>query len=201
MLFVITGPSGCGKTTLIKRLLKRMKDVQFSVSHTTRQKRDSEKEGRDYYFISNSEFERMIKSDRLVEWTNIHGNYYGTSRKEIEKKGVKGDLILDVDVHGAKNIKLKLKKAVFIFVLPPSFAELKRRLEARGEESRAVIKKRLELARKEIRSYPMFDYVILNDKLKDAVKELEAIILSFRCSLYCRRKEIMPILRSFSEEE
>lgn len=201
MLFVITGPSGCGKTTLIKKLLKKMKDVQFSVSHTTRQKRNSEREGRDYYFISKPEFEQMVKSDKLVEWTEIHGYYYGTSRREIEKKGGKEDLILDVDVHGARNIKSKLKKAVFIFVVPPSFDELRRRLEERGEESPGVINQRLELARREIRSYPMFDYVILNDKLDHAVKELEAIILSSRCRLNCRRKEIMPIIRSFSEED
>jgi guanylate kinase len=116
-------------------------------------------------------------------------------------KSSKGDLLLDVDVHGARNIKSKLKKAVFIFVLPPSFRELKKRLEARGEERPEAIKRRLELARKEIRSYPMFNYIILNDKLDPAVKELEAIILSSRCCLNCRRKEILPILRSFSEEE
>lgn len=201
MVFVITGPSGCGKTTLIKRLLKRMKDVQFSVSHTTRQKRNSEREGRDYYFISKPEFEKMIKDDKFLEWAEIHGNDYGTSRREIEMKGSKGDIVLDVDVHGARNIKSKLKKAVFIFVLPPSFNELRRRLEDRGDERPDAIKKRLELARREIRSYPMFNYVILNDKLDHAVKELVAIILSARCCLNCRRKEMMPILRSFSEEE
>jgi guanylate kinase len=201
MIFVITGPSGCGKTTLIKRLLKRMKDVQFSVSHTTRPKRDSEREGRDYYFVSKPEFEKMIKGDKLLEWAEIHGNYYGTSRREVGMKSSKGDLILDIDVHGARNIKSKLKKAVFIFVLPPSFHELRRRLEDRGDERADAIKKRLELARKEIRSYPMFNYIIINDKLDHALKELEAIILSSRCCLNCRRKEIMPILRSFSEEE
>ncbi len=201
MVFVITGPSGCGKTTLIKSLLKRMKDVQFSVSHTTRQKRNSEREGRDYYFISKPEFEKMIKADKLLEWAEIHGNDYGTSKREVEMKGSKGDLILDIDVRGARNIKSKLKKAVFIFVLPPSFPELRRRLEDRGDERPDAIERRLELARKEIRSYPMFNYVILNDKLGHAVKELEAIILSSRCCLNCRRKEMMPILRSFSEEE
>jgi guanylate kinase len=182
-------------------LLKRMKDVQFSVSHTTRPKRYSEREGRDYYFISKPEFEKMIKADKLLEWTEIHENYYGTSRREVEMKGSKGNLILDIDVHGARNIKSKLKKAVFIFVLPPSFHELRRRLEDRGDEKPDAVKKRLELARREIRSYPMFNYIILNDKLDHAVKELEAIILSSRCCLNCRRKEIMPILRSFSEEE
>jgi len=201
MIFVITGPSGCGKTTLICKLLKKMKDVQFSVSHTTRKKRNSEREGRDYYFVSKPEFEELVKSEKFVEWAVIHGNYYGTSKKEIEKKGGKGDLLLDVDVQGARQVKSKLKKAVFIFVLPPSFEELRRRVKERGEDSPEMIQKRLELARKDIRSYPMFDYIIVNDKLERAVEELEAIILSLRCRLDSRRKEIMPILRNFSEEE
>jgi guanylate kinase len=200
MIFVIAGPSGCGKTTLIRRVLRKMRDVRFSVSHTTRKKRNSEKEGRDYYFVSKSEFEQMIKLEKFIEWTSIHGNYYGTSRKEVEIKGTGGDLILDVDIHGAREIKSKLKKAVFIFILPPLFGELRRRLEERGEESADLIRKRLEIARKDIRSYPQFDYIIVNDKLETAVREVEAVILSTRCRLDSRRREIIPILQSFSEE-
>ena len=131
MLFVITGPSGCGKTTLVRLALKKVKDVQFSVSHTTRKKRNTEKEGRDYYFVSESEFKQMIKDEKLAEWAVIHGNYYGTSKREIEKKGVQGDLLLDIDVQGAQQIKSRLKRGVFIFILPPLFEELKRRLGSR----------------------------------------------------------------------
>lgn len=200
MLFVITGPSGCGKTTLVKQVMENVKDVQFSVSHTTRKKRNSEKEGRDYYFVTKSEFEQMIKEGKLAEWTVIHGNHYGTSKREIEKKGTRGDLLLDIDVQGAGQIKSKLKRGVFIFILPPLFEELKARLEKRGQESPDSIKERLEVARKDIRFYPDFDYIIINAKLKKASKELEAIILSVRCRLDIKKKEIVPILRSFSED-
>lgn len=200
MLFIITGPSGCGKTTLVKQVMENVKDVQFSVSHTTRKKRNSEKEGRDYYFVAKSEFEQMIKEEKLAEWTVIHGNHYGTSKREIEKKGTRGDLLLDIDVQGAGQIKSKLKRGVFIFILPPLFEELKARLEKRGQESPDSIKERLEVARKDIRFYPDFDYIIINAKLKKASKELEAIILSVRCRLDIKKKEIVPILRSFSED-
>jgi len=200
MLFVITGPSGCGKTTLVRHVMENVEGVQFSVSHTTRKKRDSEKEGRDYYFVSKSEFEQMIKEEKLAEWTVIHGNHYGTSKREIEKKGTMGDLLLDINVQGAEQIKSKLKRGVFIFVLPPLFEELKARLEERGQESPDSIKKRLEVARKDIRFYPDFDYIIINDELEKAVDELEAIVLSTRCRLDIKKKEIVPILRSFSED-
>lgn len=201
MLFVITGPSGCGKTTLVRHVIEKVKDLQFSVSHTTRKKRDSEKEGRDYYFVSKSEFEQMIKEEKLAEWAIIHGNHYGTSKREIEKKGTMGDLLLDINVQGAEQIKSKLKRGVFIFVLPPLFEKLKERLEERGQESPESIKKRLEVARKDIRFYPDFDYIIINDELEKAVNELEAIILSTRCRLDVKKKEIVPILRSFSEDK
>ena len=200
MLFIITGPSGCGKSTLVHRVLENVKNVRFSVSHTTRNKRDSEEEGKDYYFVSKSEFEQMIKDERLIEWTVFHGNHYGTSKREVEKKGSMGDLLLDIDVHGAEQVKSKLKKAVFIFILPPSFDELKRRLEARGQESAESIKERLDVARKDIRAYPHFDYIIINDDLEKAVLCLESIIRSMRCSLESKKKEIVPILQSFTED-
>ncbi|MCK4760300.1 MAG: guanylate kinase [Candidatus Aminicenantes bacterium] len=198
MLFIISGPSGCGKSTLVQRVIKKVDKLQFSVSHTTRDKRKSEKEGKDYYFVSKSEFKQMIDDDRMVEWTLFHGHYYGTSRREIEKKGAGDTLLLDIDVNGAEQIKSKLKKAVFIFILPPSFEELKRRLEARGPETAEYIEERLDVARKDIRAYPQFDFIVINDDLEKAVRSLECIIHGMRCSLDSRKKEIMPILRSFS---
>lgn len=198
MLFIISGPSGCGKSTLVQRVIKKVDNLQFSVSHTTRDKRKSEKEGKDYYFVSKSEFKQMIDDDRMVEWTLFHGHYYGTSRREIEKKGAGDTLLLDIDVNGAEQIKSKLKKAVFIFILPPSFEELKRRLEARGPETAEYIEERLDVARKDIRAYPQFDFIVINDDLEKAVRSLECIIHGMRCSLESRKKEIMPILRSFS---
>jgi len=112
MLFVITGPSGCGKSTLVKRVLTQVDSVDFSVSYTTRKKRTSEQEGKDYYFISKEEFKNMIKMDKLAEWAVVHGHYYGTSRREIEKKGAEKDLLLDIDVQGAQQIKARYKKAI-----------------------------------------------------------------------------------------
>ncbi|MGD8539346.1 MAG: guanylate kinase [Candidatus Aminicenantes bacterium] len=199
MLYVVSGPSGCGKSTLVRMVMRDIKDLEFSVSHTTRIKRETEREGKDYYFVTKEEFKEMIDANLFIEWAVVHGNYYGTSRREIERKTVQQSLILDIDVQGAQQIKEKHKKAIFVFVLPPRYNELKKRLENRGEDSPQTIKKRLEMARREIRSYPMFDYIIINDKLEGAAEELKSIIISQRCLLDVRQKEIVPILQSFSE--
>lgn len=201
MIFVITGTSGCGKTSLVRLVLGNLKDVQFAVSHTTREMRSSEEEGRDYYFVSDSEFKQIIKEEKFVEWATVHGNYYGTSRREIEKKGALGDLLLDIDVQGAQQVKSRIKKAVFIFILPPSFQELQRRIKGRGQDDAGSIQTRLDVACKEIRAYPGFDYVIINDQLDKAAKELESIIISTRCKLEYCKKEIAAVIRSFSEDE
>jgi len=200
MLFIISGPSGCGKSTLVKRVLAEMDDVDFSVSFTTRRKRDNEIHGRDYFFVDRNEFEGMIEKDKFLEYAVVHKEYYGSAKKEVEKKSSRKDLLLDIDVQGAQQIRDKMKKAVFIFVLPPVFAELKHRLEKRGQESQESIKKRLEEAKKEIRHYPDFDYVIVNDDLEKALLKLKSIILSVRCRLDVSQKSILPILRSFSDE-
>ena len=200
MLFVITGPSGCGKTTLVSRIMDQIKNLEFSVSHTTRKKREGEKEGRDYYFIKKEKFLRMIEEDLFAEWAVVHGNYYGTSKREIERKITMKDLILDIDVQGAHQIKEKHKKAVFVFILPPSLQVLKKRLQERGKDSPETIKRRLDTAKKEIRHYPLFDYIIINDELEEAVEELKSVIISKRCLLDIRQKEIVRILQSFSGE-
>ncbi len=200
MIFVITGPSGCGKSTLVKRVLTEVRNIQFSVSHTTRKKRNSEEEGKDYYFITKAEFEQMIKEERLEEWAIVHGRYYGTSRREIERKTVQDDLLLDIDVQGAQQMMERYKKATFIFVIPPSFKDLERRLKERGDENADSIQERLEAAKKELRHYTEFDYIVINDKLHDAAMELKSIILSTRCRFEARKKELVPILRDFSED-
>jgi len=197
MLFIISGPSGCGKSTLVHEARKKIKDLQFSVSHTTRKKRSSEKEGEDYYFISKQEFRKMIKAEKFAEWAMVHGKMYGTSRREIERKSSQGDLLLDIDIQGAQQLKERFRKAVFIFVLPPSYHELKKRLEKRGAESKRFIYKRLETAKKEIRSYSDFDYIVINDKIEKASQELTSILLSVRCRIEERQKEIGPIIRTF----
>jgi guanylate kinase len=201
MLFIISGPSGCGKSTLVDQARNKIKDLQFSVSHTTRKKRASEKEGEDYYFISKQEFRKMVKADKMVEWAMVHGKMYGTSRREIERKSSQGDLLLDIDIQGAQQLKEKFRKAVFIFILPPSYKELKKRLEKRGEESLRFIHKRLQTAKKEIRFYSDFDYIVINDKIEKASQELTSIILSVRCRIEVRQKEIGPIIRTFNQHK
>jgi guanylate kinase len=199
MLYVVSGPSGCGKSTLVQMVMREVEGLEFSVSHTTRKKRETEREGEDYYFVTKDEFKELIEANLFIEWAVVHGHYYGTSRRELERKAVQQNLILDIDVQGAQQIKERHKKTIFIFVLPPRYNELKKRLQSRGQDSAQTIKKRLEMARREIRSYPMFDYVIINDKLEGAAEELKSIIISQRCLLDVRQKEIVPILQSFSE--
>ncbi len=199
MLIVITGPSGCGKSTLANRLLSGVDNVKFSVSYTTRKKRGNECEGRDYYFVSEEKFRKMIQEEKFVEWAVVHGNYYGTSKSELEKKAAEGMLLLDIDVQGASQMREKRMEAVFIFILPPLFPVLQKRLEERGHDSLPEIKKRLKVAKEEIKHYREFDYVVINDELDMAVEELRSVILSQRCRTENRKKEIIPILRSFAE--
>jgi guanylate kinase len=199
MLIVITGPSGCGKSTLANLMLEELENVAFSVSYTTRRKRDTEIEGEDYHFVSQETFEKMIQDDKFAEWAMVHGNYYGTPKNALEGKAAGGDLLLDIDVQGAEQIREKHEKAVFIFILPPLFPELRKRLEKRGQDSELIIQKRLGVAREEIKRYREFDYLVVNDELSIAVEELKSVILSQRCRRQIREKEIMPILRSFAE--
>ncbi|MGA2585712.1 MAG: guanylate kinase [Candidatus Aminicenantales bacterium] len=198
MLFIITGPSGCGKSTIIRHVMRDLRNVRFSVSHTTRPKRPSEQEGRDYHFATKPEFERMIAKEQFVEWAVVHGHYYGTSKKEIASKGKNSDLVLDIDIQGARQIMSRRDGAVFVFILPPVFKELRRRLKERGEDRRDAIEERLRTAKKEIRHYVLFDYIVINNKLDRAVLELESIILGSRCRLAVRKPEIKSILRSFT---
>lgn len=135
----------------------------------------------------------------MVEWAVVHGNMYGTSRKEIEKKALQGDLILDIDVQGAHQLMDRYRKAVFIFIFPPSYKELKKRLKNRGDESPKSFQKRLEAAKKEIRSYPDFDFIVVNDDIEKASEELVSIVLSTRCRIEIKQKEIGRIVQSFNE--
>ena len=202
MLFVISGPSGCGKSTLVHHVLASLPQLAFSVSHTTRARREGEEEGKDYFFVGKKEFEGMIAESRMAEWAVVHGNHYGTSKRELELRGASNaDVILDIDVQGARQIREKYKKGLFIFILPPSFPQLKERLVKRGKDAPDVISMRLAMARKEIRAYPQFDYIIINETLETAKRELESIIVSERCRLKKRQKSIIPILRSFAEPE
>lgn len=197
MIIVITGPSGCGKSTLASRMLSEVENLEFSVSYTTRKKREKEREGKDYYFVSEDEFERMIQDGMFIEWAVVHGNCYGTSKKALEGKNTRGDLLLDIDVQGAKQVREKIEGTVLVFILPPLFPVLKKRLEQRAQDSHAVIAKRLEKAKEEIEHYREFDYIVINDDLDLAVQELKSVIVSQRCRREVREKDILPILHSF----
>jgi guanylate kinase len=196
MIYVITGPSGCGKSTIIRRVLARVEGVRFSVSHTTRERRKSEVEGKDYHFVTREQFLRMVKKGSFVEWAVVHGAYYGTSRRELARTANQ-DVILDIDVQGAAQIRKKIRGAVFIFVLPPSYPVLRQRLEGRGLDSPSAMRRRLAAAGKEALSCRSSDYVVINDDLKTAVRELESILLCRRVRLSARKKEIGSILKSF----
>lgn len=198
MLFVVSGPSGSGKSTLIRKVRRALPDLEFSISHTTREPRPSEKNGREYHFVSERMFERMVRAGRFVEWARVHGHLYGTSKAEIERKSRRHDVILDIDVQGAGEIRRKIPAAVQIFIMPPVFAELRRRLRRRKEDSPEAIARRLRDAAGEVRAFAGFDYVVVNDKLGKAAGELESVIVAARHRAVAISRSLRPILRSFA---
>lgn len=181
-LFIISAPSGTGKTTILKKIIAAMKKTQFSVSHTTRTLRAGEQEGVDYFFIDKDTFVTMEQHGFFLEWAEVHGNLYGTSRSTVQAASEQGlDIILDIDVQGARQVKEKLKdKGVFIFIAPPSLEELARRLAGRSTEAEAIIATRLANAKEEMKSIDDYDYVIVNDRVEQAVEILKSIIIAER---------------------
>ena len=182
LVYIISAPSGSGKSTLVNELRKTVKHLEFSVSYTTRSRRGSEQDGREYFFVSREEFEHMLGKGEFLEHADVFGNYYGTARRFLESaRGAGNDLLLDIDVQGAAQIKKKLPEAISIFVLPPSRQalekRLRRRMEAEGVYSDEVIRRRLNEASKEIKNYPHYDYVLINDELEEAIDRLKAIVL------------------------
>jgi len=184
-VFIISAPSGSGKTTLTNRLLSLVPGLQFSISYTTREPRGSEQSGREYFFVSREEFEKMIAHHEFLEYANVFGNYYGTARRFLEEATRAGkDLVLDIDVQGAQQVKDKMPEAVSIFILPPSREVLERRLRNRSQAenvtSQEVIRRRLEEAAREIENYPKYDYILVNDQLEESIDQLKAIVLAER---------------------
>lgn len=181
IVYIISAPSGSGKSTLVNEILKAIPGLDFSISYTTRAARGSERNGKQYHFITREEFESMVRADEFLEHAEFDGNYYGTARRylrETEQKGT--DLLLDIDVQGAAQIQQKLPDAVSIFVLPPDKKELEWRLRKRGENSEQDIRRRLEAAGREIEEYDRYNYVLINDQLEKSIERLEAIVLSER---------------------
>jgi guanylate kinase len=197
-VFIISAPSGSGKSTLVSCLLARDPQLRFSVSYTTRTPRGNEKPGESYIYISRQEFEERVGRGEFLEHAQVFGNYYGTNRKVLEQaRGEGKDLILDIDVQGARQLKERIPEAVSIFVLAPSRDILEQRLRMRSEDSEEVIQRRLRDAAEEIRNYAEYDYVIVNHQLEESVDTLAAIIKAERVRRSRMEDQIRPILRSF----
>jgi guanylate kinase len=181
LVYIISAPSGSGKSTLTNEILKLVPNLDFSISYTTRDPRGSEQNGKQYHFILMDEFNRMIAAGEFLEYANVHGNCYGTAREFLRQAGRNGhDLLLDIDVQGAAQIKRNLSDAISIFVLPPDRETLDWRLRNRHEDSEAVIQRRLFTATREIEEYDKYDYVLINDQLTKSIERLQAIVLSER---------------------
>jgi len=218
-VYIISAPSGSGKSTLVERVRETVPRLDFSISYTTRPPRGNEQNGREYFFISRSEFEKMIQAGEFLEYADVFGNYYGTARRFLREAQQRGhDLLLDIDVQGAEKIKLELPHAVSIFILPPDRMELEKRLRHRSLDTEDVIQRRLVTASREIEKYGKYDYILVNDRLEDSTATLEAILLAERrkrwgiqqtaddreilaiaerCKLGNVRDRVQPILASF----
>lgn len=183
-LFIVSAPSGAGKTTLCRHLIETLPNLGFSVSFTTRRPRPGEVNDRDYTFISREDFRSKADQGEFIEWAEVHGEFYGTSKKRVEALVAEGnDVILDIDTQGAMQIKRKFHDGIYIFVLPPSLQILRERLETRMTDSEQEIDRRFKRATDEIKTYQEYDYVIMNDNLDDAVRKFKAIIISQRSSI------------------
>ncbi len=180
-LYIVSAPSGTGKTTLCRIIMDRFSSLSYSVSHTTRLPRDGEVDGTDYYFVSKDEFKTMVNQDWLAEWAEVHGNYYGTSVSYLNECLSRGeDILLDIDVKGAKQIVNKYPAAVTIFIMPPTMEALKERLENRGTDTAEVIEKRLKNAENEISEKDFYQFIVVNDDLETAGQELTSILTKTR---------------------
>jgi len=201
-LFIVSSPSGAGKTTLIRRVLEDPRiggTLHFSVSHTTRPPRTGERDGVEYHFVDEAEFRAIEVRGGFLEWAVVHGNLYGTSRAEVEPRLERGlDVLLDIDVQGARQVRSHVPEAVKVIVFPPSREVLEARLEARASDAPEVVVRRLAAARKEMEEWGEFDYAIINEDLEAAVDELRSILVARRAGKSRRRERLEAILRSFA---
>ncbi len=197
-LIIISSPSGGGKGTLIKEILPRVPDIGYSISYTTRAMREGEIDGHDYHFISREEFDRRIADGEFLEYAEVHGNYYGTSKEQIAREtGAGRDVILEIDVQGAELVMKRFPEALSVFILPPSFSILRERLSARGTESPESLALRLRNSWGEVEKYGLFKYVVINDEVESAAKALETVILAERMRSIRQKARVQDILDSF----
>ena len=222
IVYIVSAPSGSGKSTLVNELFKMVRNLDFSISYTTRPPRGSEQSGKEYFFVSRPEFEAMIAADQFLEYAIYDGNYYGTAKRFLrEAENRSNDLLLDIDVQGASKIKEKIPDAVSIFILPPDRDKLEWRLRSRGLDSEEVIRRRLDTARREIENYEKYDYILVNNVLEQSADQLRDIVLAERllksgakpsgeeaqrvaiaqaCRLEQARERVQPILASFNPQ-
>jgi guanylate kinase len=222
IVYIVSAPSGSGKSTLVNKLFKMVRGLDFSISYTTRPPRGSEQNGIEYFFVSSKEFEAMIAAGEFLEHANVFGNYYGTAHRFLREAEARGtDLLLDIDVQGASQVKQRIPEAVSIFILPPDRQKLEWRLRNRGLDSDPVIRRRLDTARREIENYSKYDYILVNNLLEQSADELKDIVLAERlrqsgtelsgeekqlvataqaCRLEQARERVQPILASFNPQ-
>ena len=200
-LFVVSSPSGGGKGTLIRRMLECVDNLSYSVSYTTRGPRPNEQNGREYFFVDRATFDEMVASGDFLEWACVHGNFYGTSKKQIAEKTAAGiDMVLEVDVQGAASVRQLLMDSVSVFILPPSFEVLRQRLCARGTDTPESLEVRLRNAPAELRQYSSFDYVIINDEIERAVRQLASIIYAERARCVRQEALVEQVIKEFLEQ-
>jgi len=182
LLLVISGPSGAGKGTICRALREKMPGIGYSISATTRPPRPGEKDGESYFFVDRESFLKLVKEGAFLEWAEVYGELYGTPREPVEKALARGqDIILEIDTQGAAQVKRWYPEGVFIFVIPPSFTELEKRIKGRGTESPAAISDRLAWVKKEMAQLDLYDYVVVNDRVEEAVAKIQAIIIAEKC--------------------
>ncbi|MBA2124152.1 guanylate kinase [bacterium Unc6] len=199
IVFILSAPSGCGKTTLIKKLVREIENIDVSVSATTRTPRPTEKDGKDYYFLGPPDFKKKIRKNEFIEWAQVFGDFYGTPKKQLLKKIKEGvDVILSLDIQGTKNLKSIIKNCVTIFLFPPSIDELYNRLSKRNMDSNLSVQKRLQEARKELKTAKQYEYWIVNDNIKSAYQKLKSIIIAERCKKRYERRYGICNSRAFN---
>ena len=200
LLFVVSAPSGTGKTTVVERLVQRVEELALSRSYTSRSTRPGESDGVDYNFITRARFEQMVTANEFLEWADVFGNLYGTCASDVERQLARGcDIVLVIDVQGARQVRLRYANTVGIFVLPPSFEVLEQRLRGRSKDPEEAMQRRLRMARNEVAAFAEYDYVIVNDELEACVERLRAIVLGERARLRSVRREAELIVESFIE--